>query len=30
MIRESPSGLFTAEEVSALRDNLTIPPEKDE
>ena len=30
MIRESPPGLFLAEEISALRDNLTIPPEKEE
>lgn len=30
MIRESPPGLFLAEEINALRDNLTIPPEKDE
>ena len=30
MIRESPPGLFLAEEISALRENLTIPPEKDE
>ena len=30
MIRESPPGLFLAEEISALRENLTISPEKDE
>lgn len=30
MIRESPPGLFLADEISTLRDNLTIPPEKDE
>ena len=30
MIRESPPGLFLAEEISALRENLTIPLEKDE
>ena len=30
MIRESPSGLFLAEEISALRENLTIPPEKED
>ena len=30
MIRESPPGLFLAEEISALRENLTIPSEKDE
>ena len=28
MIRESPTGLFTASEITALRDNLTLPAEQ--
>ena len=28
MILESPAGLFTASEISALRENLTIPEEQ--
>lgn len=28
MIRESPAALFTADEISSLRDNLTLPQEK--
>ena len=28
MIRESPTGLFTASEIAALRDNLTLPSEQ--
>lgn len=30
MIRESPSGLFLADEIRLLQDNLTIPPDMDE